>query len=141
MISKLTGEGPSSNEDAKTPSGESQMSPGILHLAVAEQTEELSGSKPCGYTGLVPGVFVECGMLGIFPAATAAFRAATHSLGRADVSGIPRGYPEDHAIVDDQTSAKLELLNSYIPDEPTAGYWTPSSVSRLNKLCTGWSLG
>jgi len=33
-----TGQGPSSKALAKTPSGESHISPGILHLYVAEQT-------------------------------------------------------------------------------------------------------
>lgn len=77
------------------------MSPGILHLYVAEQTDGLLGSTPVGYTGLTPGVFVVCGMLGIFPAATAAFRAATHAAGRLVVSGAPVGYPADHATVVD----------------------------------------
>ena len=48
---------------------------------------------------MVPGVFVDGGMLGIFPAATAAFRAATHAAGSLDVSGAAVGYPADHSIM------------------------------------------
>ena len=39
----LTAVGPSSKADAKVPFGESQMSPGILHWYVAEQTWGLLG--------------------------------------------------------------------------------------------------
>ncbi len=70
-------------------------------MYVAEQTDGPLGSYPVGYTGLVPGVFVDGGMLGIFPAATAASRAATHAAGSLDVSGVAVGYPADHSKMND----------------------------------------
>lgn len=48
MNMRLTGVGPSSKELAKTPSGESQMAPGIRHLYVEEQTWGLLGLTPKG---------------------------------------------------------------------------------------------
>lgn len=44
----LTGSGPSSKDEAKTPAGASQMSPAILHLYVAEHTSGLLGLTPVG---------------------------------------------------------------------------------------------
>jgi hypothetical protein len=51
-----------------TPGGASQMSPGFLHLYVAEQTWGELGLKPGGYTGTPLLGPEEMGTLGIIPA-------------------------------------------------------------------------
>jgi hypothetical protein len=95
-----TGRGPSSKEDARTPSGASQKSPGILHRYVAEHICGLVGLTPSGYTGLVLGIFDDLGMSGTLPAATASLNAATQFAGMVLGPGAAPGggNPALHSI-------------------------------------------
>lgn len=79
------------------------MSAGFLHLYVAEQTSGPLGLTPGGYTGLTPGVLDDWGIFGIFPAATAALRASTHSVGNALGFGEDWGNGLDQAKTDMKT--------------------------------------
>lgn len=72
------------------------MSPGILQELYEEHTSGLLGFNPPGYWPAA----VDLGMSGMFPAATAASSAATHSRGMVLGSGAAPagGNPADHAM-------------------------------------------
>jgi hypothetical protein len=122
-----------------TPSGASQMSPGIRQPYVAEQTVcWLFGSFPAAYVGLPPFWIVAGGKLGIFPAETAAFSASVHACGMpAAGAGVPGGWFGNVAV---HAEAKVKLCSAlaeaHLPGEPTVGVAPPS---RRKSPCDGWS--
>ena len=106
MIIQRTGSGPSSNDNAQTPSGTSHHTSGfILHLAAVEHTKLDIGSRSPGYFRLPPSKY-EGGISGILPCEMAMSRASTQGEGSSVMSGFPFGYESIHSV----SLTELELI-------------------------------